>query len=144
VHLIFIYTIRPFRSAVAFWWCLIKIIRQHHNVRYTEAEFMNVQFRWGFGASSWEFSDLMFPYTYNVYITNQFKTTFAQGGWGVKSVSRGDYEYQGGKLLRDFCPNYVQEFGLRTDNTLQYPLHFQELCCFYINAFSSMTGVFSI
>jgi hypothetical protein len=37
---------------------------------------------------------------YNVYITNQFQTTFAQMGWGVKSVGRGDYEYQGGKLLR--------------------------------------------
>ncbi len=32
---------------------------------------------------------------YNVYITDQIQTTFAQvaGGWGaVKSVSRGDYE----------------------------------------------------
>jgi hypothetical protein len=30
---------------------------------------------------------------YNVYITNQFQTTFAQGrGGGVKSVSRGDCE----------------------------------------------------
>jgi hypothetical protein len=26
---------------------------------------------------------------YNVYITNQFKTTIAQGGRGVKSISRG-------------------------------------------------------
>jgi hypothetical protein len=50
---------------------------------------------------------------YNVYITNQFPTTFArvEGGKGVKSVSRGDCEYQGGKLLRLFL-NYVQEFGL--------------------------------
>ena len=38
---------------------------------------------------------------YNVYITNQFQTTFAQGGGGgIKSVSRGDCEEQGGKLLR--------------------------------------------
>jgi hypothetical protein len=31
---------------------------------------------------------------YNVYITNQFQTTFAKGGRGegVKSVSRGDCE----------------------------------------------------
>jgi hypothetical protein len=36
---------------------------------------------------------------YNVYITNQFQTTFAHG-WGVKYVSGGDCEYQGGKLLR--------------------------------------------
>ncbi len=28
-----------------------------------EAEFMNVQFRWGFWAWSWEFSDLRCPYT---------------------------------------------------------------------------------
>ncbi len=45
---------------------------------------------------------------YNVYITNQFQTTFARGGGGggvVKSVSGGD---------SDFCPNYIQEFSLRT------------------------------
>ncbi len=36
---------------------------------------------------------------YNVYITNQFQTTFAQrGGGGVKSVRRGDCEWQGGTL----------------------------------------------
>jgi hypothetical protein len=29
---------------------------------------------------------------YNVYITNQFQPTFAQGGGGVKSISRGDCE----------------------------------------------------
>jgi len=29
---------------------------------------------------------------YNVYITNQLQTTFAQRGGGVKSVSRGDCE----------------------------------------------------
>ncbi len=37
---------------------------------------------------------------YNVNITNQFQPAFTQGGRGVKSVSRGDSEYQGGKLLR--------------------------------------------
>jgi hypothetical protein len=36
-----------------------------------------------------------------VYITNQFQTTFAQGRrGGVKSISRGDCDWQGGKLLR--------------------------------------------
>ncbi len=45
------------------------------------------------------------------YLTNQFHTTFAPGGGGVKSFSRGDSEEQGGNL-QDFCPNYVQEFGL--------------------------------
>ncbi len=29
---------------------------------------------------------------YNVYITNQFQTTFFQGGWGVKSISKGECE----------------------------------------------------
>ncbi len=28
-------------------------------LKRSEAEFMNVQFRWGFGAKSWEFSDLL-------------------------------------------------------------------------------------
>ncbi len=37
---------------------------------------------------------------YNVYITNQFQSTFAQEGRGVKSFTRGDGEKQGGKLLR--------------------------------------------
>jgi hypothetical protein len=30
---------------------------------------------------------------YNVYITKEFPTTFAQGVRGVKSVIRGDCEY---------------------------------------------------
>ena len=40
-------------------------------------------------------------FVYNVDITNQFQTTFAQrGGGGVKSVSRGNCEEQGEKLSR--------------------------------------------
>jgi hypothetical protein len=39
-------------------------------------------------------------------VSNHFSQ---EGGGGVKSV-RGDWEQQGG----DFCPTYVQEFGLRT------------------------------
>jgi len=34
---------------------------------------------------------------FNVYITNQFQTTLAQGE-GIKSVRRGDFEPHGGKL----------------------------------------------
>jgi hypothetical protein len=34
---------------------------------------------------------LRFPYK-NVYISNQFQTTFAGGGGGGKSVGRGDCE----------------------------------------------------
>jgi hypothetical protein len=42
---------------------------------------------------------------YNVYITNQFQTTFAGGGGGVvKYVSRGDSEMEGGKLLSQLRP----------------------------------------
>ncbi len=38
---------------------------------------------------------------YNVYITNHFKPHLLKGGGGgVKSVSRGDCEWQGGKLLK--------------------------------------------
>ncbi len=44
---------------------------------------------------------------YNVYITNQLQTTFGQGGGG-KIHSR-----------EDFCPNYVQEFGLRLGFSLR-------------------------
>jgi hypothetical protein len=49
---------------------------------------------------------------YNVYITNQFLCS--RGERGFKSISRGDCEYQGEKLL-GLCPNYVQEFGLREE-----------------------------
>ncbi len=49
---------------------------------------------------------------YRVYITNQFQSTFAQGEEGSKfcyievTVSRKE------KKSEDFCPSYVQEFGL--------------------------------
>jgi hypothetical protein len=47
---------------------------------------------------------------YNVYIKNQFQTTSVQGrGGGVKSVS---IEVTENSKEEDFCPNYVQEFGL--------------------------------
>ncbi len=48
---------------------------------------------------------------YNVYTTNQFQTTFAQGGRGenpsveVTVNSKEENSW-------DFCPKYVQEFGL--------------------------------
>jgi hypothetical protein len=45
----------------------------------------------------------------NVYITNQFQTTFAQGGGGVKSVY---VELNANSKREYFCPNYVREFGL--------------------------------
>ncbi len=43
---------------------------------------------------------------YSVYFTNQFQITFAQGrgGEGVKSVGRGDSEWQG-RNSQDFGPN---------------------------------------
>ena len=47
---------------------------------------------------------------YNVYIANQFQATFfAPGvGGGIKSVNRGDCEYQG----EDSGLNSIQEFCL--------------------------------
>ncbi len=47
---------------------------------------MNVQIHRGFWVLRIEVS------VYNVYITNQFQTTFAQDGGGGKFVSRGDCE----------------------------------------------------
>jgi hypothetical protein len=50
---------------------------------------------------------------YNVYITNQFQTIFSQVSGGSKiplaevTVNSKDENSQ------DFCPNYVQGFGLR-------------------------------
>jgi hypothetical protein len=55
---------------------------------------------------------------YNVFITNQFQNTFAQGGgggWGEIRWARGraDCEYQGGKLFRLL-------YQLRSRNRPQY------------------------
>ncbi len=45
-----------------------------------EAEFMNVQFCWGILVITLR---VLRPEVslYNIYIANQFQTTFAQGGW---------------------------------------------------------------
>jgi hypothetical protein len=48
---------------------------------------------------------------YNVYITNQFQTTFAPL-LEVTVNSKEENSY-------DFCSNYVQEFGLRKGNEAQ-------------------------
>ncbi len=49
---------------------------------------------------------------YNAYIKNQFHTTFAQErGGGVKCVSI-EVTVNSKEKTEDFCPNYVQEFGL--------------------------------
>ncbi len=85
---------------------------RHGKIPLPEAEFMNVQFHWGFGFI--EFSDLKFVSTFNVYLTNQFHTTIAQSeGGGVNSlveVTANSRE----ENSQDSCTNYVQEFGLRT------------------------------
>ncbi len=45
---------------------------------------------------------------YNVYTTNQFQTTFVQGGGDpLVEVTVNSEENS-----EDFCPNFVQEFGL--------------------------------
>ncbi len=50
---------------------------------------------------------MRFPYT-NAYITNQFQTTFAPGVNSLVDVTVNSKE----ENSSDFCPNYVQEFGL--------------------------------
>jgi hypothetical protein len=57
----------------------------------TEAEFMNVQFRCGFWASSSEFSDLRFPYTMFTLHTS-FKPFLLKEGGEYKIRCRGDCE----------------------------------------------------
>ncbi len=61
----------------------------------TEAKFMNVQFDNFVEVSLGIILGVLRldVSVYNVYISNQFQTTFAQGG-KVKSVSRGDCEKQ--------------------------------------------------
>ncbi len=55
---------------------------------------MNVQFRWGFWAKSWEFSDFRFPYTMFTLKTSlkPLKLKGEGGGGGEKSVTGGDSE----------------------------------------------------
>ncbi len=48
----------------------------------------------------------------NVHITNQFQPTFAQGGEGVKSVILEVTVNSKEENSEDFCPIYVQGFGL--------------------------------
>ncbi len=65
--------------------------------RFYEAEFMNVQFRWGFWAYSLEFSDLRFS-VYKVYILpNHFCSR-------IKSVGRSDWKIARRKTLKTFVP----------------------------------------
>jgi hypothetical protein len=50
---------------------------------------------------------------HTVYIKNLFQTTFAGGGGGCKIRSEVDGTVNSKKKnFSDFCPNYVQEFGL--------------------------------
>jgi hypothetical protein len=50
---------------------------------------------------------------YNVYITDQFQTTFTRGGGGGVNPLEEVAVYCKEENLEDFCPKYVQEFGLR-------------------------------
>jgi hypothetical protein len=56
---------------------------------------------------------------YNVYITNQFQTTSAQGGRGVKSVSRFDCELHRRKTLKTFVP--ITSKNSASDLFLSFP-----------------------
>ncbi len=52
-------------------------------------------------------------YVYNVYITNQFQTTFAWvGAGGVIPFVEVTVNIKEKTLKKGFCPNDVQEFGL--------------------------------
>ncbi len=62
---------------------------------------MNIQFRRGFLAIIW---DLTFS-AYNAYISTQFQTSF-------KPVSNPLVEVTVNRKKENFCPEYVQEFGL--------------------------------
>ncbi len=49
---------------------------------------------------------------YNVYITNQFKPLLLKRVGGLKSVSIEVTVSSKEENSSDYCPNYVQEFGL--------------------------------
>ncbi len=63
---------------------------------------------------------------YNVYITNQFKTTFAQGrGGGYSALVEMTVNSKKENSL-EFCPSYVQEFGLSTTSYSWFVCSFNE------------------
>ncbi len=75
-----------------------------------EAEFINVQFCWSFWAESWEYLGLRLPYEMFT-IQTSFKQLLLTEGGGVNplvEVTENSKKENSG----DFCPNYVQEFGL--------------------------------
>ncbi len=102
----------------------------------SEAEFMNVQFRWGFLALSWEFSDLRFLHGFikpygkgHVFLSGFPPFSFtAYSNWTVEPVkgcvSLKKYKSQGKAVevtvnrkeenSEDFCLDFVQEFGLNS------------------------------
>jgi hypothetical protein len=72
---------------------------------YPETEFINVQFNWGFLCIILRVLRLEVSIPKNVYIKNQFKTLLQKRGGGVTKNSEEENS-------QDFCPSYVQEFGL--------------------------------
>jgi hypothetical protein len=53
----------------------------------------------------------------NVNITTQFQSTFAQEGGGGRSTPLVGVTGSKEENFKDFCPNYVQEFGIRSQDT---------------------------
>jgi hypothetical protein len=51
-------------------------------------------------------------FVYNVYIANKFQPTFAAGGGGGQNTLVEVNVNSKEEKSEDFCPNYVQEFGL--------------------------------
>ncbi len=63
---------------------------------------------------SWEFSDLRFPYTM-LTLQTSFKTTFARGDSFAEVTVNSNEENS-----YDFCPYYVQDFGLCKKKSSRY------------------------
>ncbi len=73
---------------------------------------------------------------YDVNITNQIQTTFVPGGGGIKSVVEVIVNSKK-ENSQDFCPNYVQEFGLWNHITVMYS--YEHLSFFRIDQFNNDT-----
>ncbi len=86
---------------------------------------------------------------YNVYVKNQFQTSFARGwgggGRGVKSVSRGDIEYQE-ENSQDFFSQLRPRTRPRHTEKYHNRVHFCRpalsiLMSFFVNQYSLVCGV---
>ncbi len=83
---------------------LIECISEWEILIHPKAEFMNVQFCWGFPGKILRVLRLVVS-VYNVYINARGR----EGDYNlILEVTVNSKE----ENSKDFCPNYVQEFGL--------------------------------